>query len=1298
MQGVSPPAINYSLTWCVRVPLTAVFQQVVHWLDPAKPLMLIRFLGTSPDSSAIIPLLTNLCKQIDFHHQLSNEDIPEEMSPLVQHFKNLLTLATEESPIVIFLDSLDQLSPSDGAYQLAWLPVILPPHVKIVVSTLPNYHGIIESAKRLIESEENYIEITPLGEQLAATVMQMWLARANRTVSDEQWRLVSEVIRKCNVPLFIKLVFDEICRWRSNLKPQMTTLADSIHNSVIKLFDRIENQHGKVLVSHAFGYITAAKSGLSEAELEDLLSLDEKVLNDVYQYHLPPVRRIPPLLWTRIRNDLPNYFAEREADGVNVIFWYHRQFIEASKERYFRNLNFLQEMHSLIADYFLGIWGGGVKKPFEYSELQRQRFFLDSTKGAEDRKVPEQPLCFRDTDGKVTRHNLRKLSELPFHLLRAHRFDDLYKEVLCNFRWLHAKLSCMPLQSVLVDFEEFLEVKDDRDIKLLADALRLSASVLSRYPEMVGPQIVGRLLPYYSTNEKIQLLIHQCDTDGLEVNALSPSFHCMHTPGGPLQYSLEGHPFAPFGVGNTSDTKYLVSVSNVFIIWDLTTGDVFRQINPSIQGIMQNLKISPDDKHCVSYTNNNQVIICSVMTGDYIIRDKKLEKGQELVGATLNNTHVIVWSAKQWFIYTINGELVRKDNYFKKQVSIIIAGLSPNVDKDVFIVWRPDTVLQGVESEEDMTLEILDGETDQFDFHSAIAVTRDRDTLYACIAISDEAIACYKRSGTTWVYDRTLRSNYDKVFCLMLSKDEGYLAAMVVYGYKLWNLDTDKLLHLKLPTGVRNIPTKNQLVYILLEFTKNSEYLVAGVRKNLYVWDTNNGDLVKTLDAHFGRIIAMSAVSNQSVNKVISSSIDKTIKVWNFANIRENVFSIDRLEKPIEAVSLAAHTYLGATTTRNCVGIWNLENGKIAKTLANSAHSSIVTHSVLNKEASYLVSAESGQVLIWDVDKEKVIKQDAQEDVLQLFLTEDDSKAIAVSRSDPSHCKLACRSIPSGDVVYQFEYMCKTFRNSVVTADGLHIVTCALHKKTEANTLRIYHAKTGSFMYETTPKYNNYKEFHQLIAMPNEPNHVALIDADKGNFWDIKKKCFVRSIQRWNGICSSNGKYGLYAPNRGGLEMLDLKTGKTIHVMIPKVAEGVFDTMTLFTRNDHHVVYYHCGHRTIRVFRVADGKQIANYKAHAEIRAIESTQGGMAIVLGAVDGSLVVLSVADPQKQENSDFLLSLPSRQVKDITADGPTKDRSAAAKTAQTTTGKMASLAHVARVTAKAKQAQRSRACVLS
>lgn len=52
------------------------------------------------------------------------------------------------------------------------------------------------------------------------------------------------------------------------------------------LFERIEKQHGRILVFHALAYITAAKSGLSESELEDLISLDDKVLDDVYQYHV----------------------------------------------------------------------------------------------------------------------------------------------------------------------------------------------------------------------------------------------------------------------------------------------------------------------------------------------------------------------------------------------------------------------------------------------------------------------------------------------------------------------------------------------------------------------------------------------------------------------------------------------------------------------------------------------------------------------------------------------------------------------------------------------------------------------------------------------------------------------------------------------------------------------------------------------------------------------------------------------------------------------------------------------------
>lgn len=66
--------------------------------------------------------------------------------------------------MIIFLDSLDQISPADGAHSLTWLPVKLPPYVKFVVSSLPKLYGVLDTLFKLIPNTESRIEIPPLGE------------------------------------------------------------------------------------------------------------------------------------------------------------------------------------------------------------------------------------------------------------------------------------------------------------------------------------------------------------------------------------------------------------------------------------------------------------------------------------------------------------------------------------------------------------------------------------------------------------------------------------------------------------------------------------------------------------------------------------------------------------------------------------------------------------------------------------------------------------------------------------------------------------------------------------------------------------------------------------------------------------------------------------------------------------------------------------------------------------------------------------------------------------------------------
>ena len=217
-------------------------------------------------------------------------------------------------------------------------------------------------------------------------------------------------------------------------------------------------------------------------------------------------------------------------------------------------------------------------------------FKLQSKDSSADRQVPAMPLAFYkggQAQGqgrvKVARYNLRKFSELPFQLVRCYRYKDLYDHVLFNYKWLFAKMSALPLNEVLGDFEDAVQhIQDNqarKEINLVADSIRLGGAILKHYPEMLAAQLNGRLLPERRSCPNIRSLLQQCDDQGLQHNGLVPTFHCMHTPGnfsslccyispfspgGPLKYSMEGHQFAIFAMRLTSDSRYIVSVSNRF--------------------------------------------------------------------------------------------------------------------------------------------------------------------------------------------------------------------------------------------------------------------------------------------------------------------------------------------------------------------------------------------------------------------------------------------------------------------------------------------------------------------------------------------------------------------------------------------------------------------------------------------------------------------------------------------------------------------------------------------------------------
>jgi len=130
------------------------------------------------------------------------------------------------------------------------------------------------------------------------------------------------VVCRCSSALYVRLIFDDVVLWRSYSRRHVTYLEAGVDACIRKLLERTELQHGRLLVSlssldvdhsaaspnnvtlyetisdktisdktinvsrwtrllvsHAFAYITASKEGLTESELEDVLSLDEQVVD-----------------------------------------------------------------------------------------------------------------------------------------------------------------------------------------------------------------------------------------------------------------------------------------------------------------------------------------------------------------------------------------------------------------------------------------------------------------------------------------------------------------------------------------------------------------------------------------------------------------------------------------------------------------------------------------------------------------------------------------------------------------------------------------------------------------------------------------------------------------------------------------------------------------------------------------------------------------------------------------------------------------------------------------------------------
>ena len=139
-----------------------------------------------------------------------------------------------ENPLIIILDSLDQLSPEDGAFQLTWLPIRLPPWVKMIISTISNdKYNCLKNVKGLIP-DRFFVEIPRLPLDDAVKIVNSWLSTNKRTLKESQRDVLLDAFQKCSLPIFLKVSFEEALRWKSYTPTNEIRLESTVRGKIFR--------------------------------------------------------------------------------------------------------------------------------------------------------------------------------------------------------------------------------------------------------------------------------------------------------------------------------------------------------------------------------------------------------------------------------------------------------------------------------------------------------------------------------------------------------------------------------------------------------------------------------------------------------------------------------------------------------------------------------------------------------------------------------------------------------------------------------------------------------------------------------------------------------------------------------------------------------------------------------------------------------------------------------------------------------------------------------------------------------
>lgn len=467
----------------------------------AENVVVARFLGATHESYTSSSLLRGIYEQIQSVYCTSSgvtpPEIPVRPKDVRYALKDFLSLATEDAPLMLIIDGIDQLLDGDDS----WVPLAaedLPQHVRLIISARAGT-APARTFLRSAEAGNSALVRTPTftGEE-AESFLDSWLSADSRALQPKQKSTIlrSVIGLRDPSPLALRILYEESKHLNSLDAPMEEFLGvKEIDEILAHWFARLEAEHGALFVQTTLALITASFTGLEETELEDLLSLRDDLLAEAYTDFVPPLARFPQRRIFKLLRDLRPF--------MWLGNWAHREVHRTALDRYDSKII---SAYRLIADYFSADSPSLLERPPCKTEVNGEQWLI-----AQNRFPEAQPFQF-----ETGATNLRKFFELPSALQSVGDAEALEK-LVCDLQFIRIGFETAP-----ADLLYWVRQPETFRSSNIARAIGQSLTAYSSAPDQLEEILWLRLANVLEPGDDLLRELHEARMKTPGLHALTP--------------------------------------------------------------------------------------------------------------------------------------------------------------------------------------------------------------------------------------------------------------------------------------------------------------------------------------------------------------------------------------------------------------------------------------------------------------------------------------------------------------------------------------------------------------------------------------------------------------------------------------------------------------------------------------------------------------------------------------------------------------------------------------------------------